>query len=104
MDRVSERRLFFPVITAVVAVLALPAAAAAGDQPAAAGTPATESDLAVVAAAVRVTGASCQQPSRLEPDPAMTAADRPAWIITCEGGRFRVIFEGDTGPRVTPLD
>lgn len=95
--------MFFPVIAAVV-VLALPAAAAAGDPPAGAEAPPAESDLGIVAAAVRVTGARCQQPSRLEPDPAAGMADRAAWIITCEGGRFRVIFEGDTGPRVTPLD
>ncbi|MFO1112689.1 MAG: hypothetical protein U1E35_02025 [Rhodospirillales bacterium] len=95
--------MFFPMIAAVV-VLALPAVAAAADQPAGAEAPSAESDLGIVAAAVRVTGARCQQPSRLEPDPAAGLADRPAWIITCEGGRFRVIFEGDTGPRVTPLD
>lgn len=96
--------MFFPVIAAAVVVLTLPAAAVAGDRPTAAGAPPTESNLAIVAAAVRVTGAPCQQPSRLEPDPAATLADRPAWIIACEGGRFRVIFEGDTGPRVTLLD
>ena len=96
--------LLFPVIAAVVMLLALPAVAAAGGQTPAAATPPAESDLGIVAAAVRVTGARCQQPSRLEPDPAAGMADRAAWIITCEGGRFRVIFEGDTGPRVTPLD
>ena len=84
-------------------VEALPAAAAGSPAGTSAG-PAAETDAAIVAAAVRVTGARCQQPSSLAPDPAATLADRPAWIITCEGGRFRVIFEGDTGPKVTPLD
>lgn len=92
------------MIAAVVVVLALPAAAAAGDLPTDAGAPPAVGDLGIVAAAVRVTGARCQQPRSIERDTAASLADRPAWIIACEGGRFRVIFEGDTGPEVTPLD
>jgi len=84
-----------------LAVLLQPSLAVAADTPAG---PAAETDTAIIAAAVRVTGARCEHPSRLVPDPAATLADRPAWIITCEDGRFRVIFEGDTGPKVTPLD
>lgn len=87
---------------AIVALLASSVVAAAAD-PTAAG-PAAETDLGIVADAIRVTGARCDQPRRVEPDAAATLPDRPAWIVTCESGRFRVIFEGDTGPKVTPLD
>ena len=96
--------LLLPLLAALVVVLALPAAAAPSGQPADAAAPPAESNLNIVAAAVRVTGARCQHPRSIEPDAAASLADRPAWIIACESGRFRVIFEGDTGPRVTPLD
>lgn len=91
-----------PLLLAALAALLAPAVAAAADPPPAG--PAAETDIGVVATAVRVTGARCEHPRRLEADPAATLVDRPAWIITCEDGRFQVIFEGDTGPKVTPLD
>ncbi len=59
--------------------------------------------IAAVAAAVRITGSRCDHPSELHYDAAASQPDRPAWIIRCEEGLFRVLFEGDTGPRVTPL-
>ena len=59
--------------------------------------------IASVAAAVRITGSRCDHPSELRYDAAASQPDRPAWIIRCEEGLFRVLFEGDTGPRVTPL-
>ena len=63
-----------------------------------------EDDLQIVAAAVRVTGARCHQPLGVERDAVESRPERPAWIIRCEEGLFRVIFEGDTGVRVTPVD
>ena len=57
-----------------------------------------------VAAAVRVTGARCDEPRELEYDAEASRPDRPAWTIRCEQGLFRVTFEGDTGPKVTPLN
>lgn len=89
-------------LAAIAALFALVVAAAAAAAPPAGA--AAETDLGIVADAVRVTGARCDQPRSLEADAAASRPDRPAWIVTCESGRFRVIFEGDAGPKVTPLD
>lgn len=70
------------------------------------GTPAaanSESPAQIVATAVREKGIVCDDPQDVAPDDAASEADRPAWIIRCGEQRFRVIFEGDTGPRVIPL-
>lgn len=76
--------------------LLLPALALAATPP--------ETDIEILAAAVRVRGYACEKPHAVEPDARASLPDRPAWIIHCECGRFRVIFEGDTGPRVLPLE
>jgi hypothetical protein len=34
----------------------------------------------------------------------VSQADRAAWIIRCDAARYRVVFEGDTGARVLPLE
>jgi hypothetical protein len=88
----------------VLAAVALSPAVPASTAPPEAAIPSKESDLQIVAAAVRVTGARCDQARDIERDPIASLPERPAWIIRCEDGSFRVIFEGDTGPRVTPLD
>ena len=67
------------------------------------GTDAAETDIAIVATAVRQRGYACDRPQSLRSDLQSSLPDRPAWIIDCEQGRFRVTFEGDTGARVTPL-
>jgi hypothetical protein len=59
--------------------------------------------IAIIAAAVRDRGFACDRPDSAERDAAASLPDRKAWIIRCEDSRYRVIFEGDTGPRVTPL-
>ena len=88
---------------ALLAILAVPVAmagdVAAGDV--AAGTPETTTE--IVAAAVRDRGYACAHPSAVAPDPKASLPDRTAWTIHCEQGAFTVIFEGDTGARVTRL-
>lgn len=59
--------------------------------------------LEVVAAAVRVRGHACESPESATRDEEASRPDRAAWTITCESGRYQVIFEGDTGARVEPL-
>jgi hypothetical protein len=72
--------------------------------PAEAIIPQGPSAVETVAAAVRVTGAGCDEPRALEYDAEASRPDRPAWVIRCEQGSFRVIYQGDTGPEVTPID
>ena len=71
----------------------------AGDQ----ATAGTETATDIVAAAVRERGYACAQPGAVARDPQASLPDRTAWTIQCEQGAFPVIFEGDTGPRVTRL-
>lgn len=98
--RLVARPFAFAAVLAVPLCATVPASAAPPEPT----SPADESDLQIVAAAVRVTGARCEQARDLKSDPVASLPERPAWIIRCENGSFRVIFEGDAGPRVTPLD
>ena len=66
-----------------------------------AGEPGTTLD--IVAAAVRERGFACERPRAVERDTSTSEPDRAAWIIQCEGQAYRVIFEGDTGPSVVPM-
>lgn len=59
-------------------------------------------DVDVVATAVRDRGFPCSRPSSIGHDAAASRPDRDAWVITCSEGRYRVIYEGDTGAQVTP--
>ncbi|MBK8210723.1 MAG: hypothetical protein IPK78_12920 [Rhodospirillales bacterium] len=93
-----------PLVCAAVIAIALSAAVPASTAPPEPTTPPDESDLQIVAAAVRVTGALCNQARDIKRDPVASLPERQAWIIRCENGSFRVIFEGDTGPHVTPLE
>jgi hypothetical protein len=63
-----------------------------------------ETTLDIVAAAVREKGFACDRPRSVGRDPSASEPGRAAWIIQCDGVRYRVIFEGDTGPRVAPLE
>lgn len=63
-----------------------------------------ETTLDIVAAAVRERGFVCDRPRSVGRDPSASEPGRAAWIIECEGARYRVIFEGDTGPRVAPVE
>jgi hypothetical protein len=65
--------------------------------------PAAETTLDIVATGLRSRGYTCAQPASAEPDPSHSVADERAWILTCETGRYRVIFKGDTGARVEEL-
>lgn len=60
--------------------------------------------LDVIADAVRVHGYACEQPKSATRDAEHSSPDEVAWIITCENGRYRVKFMGDTGSRVEPLE
>jgi hypothetical protein len=66
--------------------------------------PPPETAAAIVAAAVRDRGFVCDRPISAEREPSVSQADRPVWIIRCDNARYRVVFEGDTGARVTPLE
>jgi len=57
-----------------------------------------------IAAAVRVHGYACEQPTGATRDGSQSSSDEEAWIITCESGRYRVKFTGDTGSLVEPLE
>ena len=71
---------------------------------ASAADPPPETAVAIVAAAVRDRGFACDRPLSAEREPSESQADRPVWIIWCDNARYRVVFEGDTGARVTPLE
>jgi hypothetical protein len=92
--------LFSLSLLVLVLVLVLVPTAMAADAPET--TPETTID--IIAAAVRERGFACAAPRSVEHDAEASRPDRDAWLIACERGRFRVVYEGDTGPRVTPLD
>ena len=58
----------------------------------------------VVADEVRSQGYACAEPSAVERDAALSRPDLPVWILTCEGGRFRVELVPDMRARVTPVN
>lgn len=64
---------------------------------------AQETTIEMVATGLRARGYTCDRPSALAPDPAQSAPDERAWLLTCETGRYRVIFKGDAGPEVERL-
>jgi hypothetical protein len=72
--------------------------------PALGADPPPETTLAIIAAAVRDRGFACDRPISAERDPSASRPDRAAWIIQCETARYRVVFEGDTGALVLPLE
>jgi hypothetical protein len=87
---------------AIISLLALAiflpvASASAADPP-------PETAVAIVAAAVRDRGFPCDRPISAEREPSVSQADRPVWIIRCDNARYRVVFEGDTGALVLPLE
>lgn len=53
--------------------------------------------------AVRIHGYECERPAGVERDAAASRPEKEAWLVTCANGRYRVIFEGDTGSRVEPV-
>ena len=58
----------------------------------------------VVADAVRSQGYACAEPSAVERDASLSQPDLPVWILTCEGGRYRVELVPDMRARVTPVN
>jgi hypothetical protein len=57
----------------------------------------------VVADAVRSQGYACAEPSEVQRDEALSRPDLPVWVLTCEGGRYRVELVPDMKARVTPI-
>jgi hypothetical protein len=80
------------LVAAIVA--AIPSARAQSNDP---------EGMDVIAAAVRVHGYVCEHPTSATRDAEQSSSDEEAWIITCESGRYRVKFTGDTGSRVEPV-
>jgi hypothetical protein len=58
----------------------------------------------VMLSAIRVEGYRCAHASGAVKDMVASTPLEPAWIVTCESGRYRVTFLGDAGIRVEPLD
>ena len=81
------------IVAAILA--AAPSARAQSDNPA---------GMDAIAAAVRVHGYACEHPKSAARDAEQSSPGEEAWIITCENGRYRVKFMGDTGSRVEPLE
>ena len=54
----------------------------------------------IVAAAVRATGHTCEQPKSVAPDPQDTSPDEKAWILQCETNTYWVKFKGDASVEV----
>lgn len=57
-----------------------------------------------IVAAVRIHGYPCAKPSAIKADLATTTRLEPAWLVTCEDGRYRVTFVGDAGSRVERVE
>lgn len=57
-------------------------------------------DLAV---AIRDHGQPCTNPTDAKRDTSDTSPDEEAWTVSCDEGRYRVKFMGDTGAEVTSL-
>jgi hypothetical protein len=81
----------FIISAALVAMLG-PAAAMAQDDP---------TDL--VAIAIRDHGQPCTNPTDAERDEMASSPDEQAWTVSCDEGRYRVKFMGDTGAEVTSI-
>jgi hypothetical protein len=86
---------FSRLIVMAASILAMSAAAAA--------QPEAEA-LQVVADQVRAEGYACAEPTAVQRDQAQSRPDLAVWILTCEGGRYRVELVPDMRARVTPLD
>jgi hypothetical protein len=86
----------FPRAMGVLALLAALSSAARAQQEAEA--------LQVVADQVRAEGYACAEPTAVQRDQAQSRPDLAVWVLTCEGGRYRVELVPDMRARVTPLD
>ncbi len=82
----------------------LPVAAVLAAIPSARAESVDPAGMDAIAAAVRVHGYACEQPKSATRDTEQSSPDEEAWIVTCENGRYRVKFMGDTGSRVEPLE
>ena len=67
----------------------------AGDQEVMAGS---------VAAAIREAGYPCAHVIQMDRSKEGAVEGYTAWNVSCNSGRFRVTFKGDTGSEVVPLD
>jgi hypothetical protein len=86
---------FNRLIVMAASIVAMSAAAAAQQEAEA---------LQVVADQVRAEGYACAEPTAVQRDQAQSRPDLSVWILTCEGGRYRVELVPDMRARVTPLD
>ena len=58
----------------------------------------------MVAIAIRDNGQPCTNPTDARRDAEASSPDEQAWTISCDEGRYRVKFMGDTGAEVTAID
>ena len=57
-----------------------------------------------VAAAIREAGYPCAHVIQMDRSKEGAAEGYTAWDVSCNSGRFKVTFKGDTGSEVVPLD
>ena len=86
------------MIALLVLVAVLPvASAAAADSPPETAPPSSPPPFGIA-------GSPAIGPISAEREPSVSQAGRAAWIIRCDAARYRVVFDGDTGARVLPLE
>lgn len=89
------------IAPAALLAIALPAAAAIAVPSARAAPQGVE---AIIAVDLRQKGYVCDKPERAERDPTETTPLQTAWVITCETGRYQVIFGRNRLSRVRRID
>jgi hypothetical protein len=57
-----------------------------------------------LAAAIRDAGHPCDHVTGMERSQEGAAEGFIVWVVHCNSGEYRVIFKGDTGSEVVPLD
>ena len=57
-----------------------------------------------VSAAIREAGFPCKHVTQLERSTQGAEEGITEWYATCNSGKFKVSFKGDTGAEVVPLD
>lgn len=57
-----------------------------------------------VAAAIREAGHPCAHVIQMDRSKEGAAEGYTVWNVSCNSGRFKVTFKGDTGSEVVPLD
>lgn len=95
MSAVAKRFSHTRFGATLLACLILISASWAGDQEVMSGS---------VAAAIREAGHPCAHVIQMDRSKEGAAEGYSVWNVSCNSGRFKVTFKGDTGSEVVPLD